>query len=527
MRARPAATRPRGGEGGAPRPAAQPPALLSLLLVAALALAGIALAVVTLTARAAIADGKAAAAAAEALASAAIADAKAAAAAAEALASAAIADGKAAAAAAEALASAAIADGKAAAAAAEAHAGSPDESRRAAHAAFLAAEAWRYGEAVALYANMTDAEWDSAARWKGYAQPDAPERTCAVPGAVAPQVLADIALLQRTLALLPAPLSNRSRSAYLALHAFHTTGLEGNTLTLPETLLTIAGQPLFGGFDARVMPSRAADLSATEAMNIAQLWDALGLSLLPGRGAPPPLDVSAVSVAALIDLNSAITRGSGTPAGLRTRPVAIGHQRVLLPMPDEVPVLVGEFLAWLSSSVSAAEGSAGGRAEGGTGASASSSSAAASLAAVAVVVAVEAHEVASEAPAPSFSTLERALALACDAHTRYVFVHPFADGNGRLARTLSALVLQRLGLPAAMVPRFLRAEYMAAVSAATVRRDYAPLAAMHGAAVRRSLGCLVQLAGADGARDDGALGAALGRSDCLLGAAAAAAAVAQ
>jgi hypothetical protein len=77
------------------------------------------------------------------------------------------------------------------------------------------------------------------------------------------------------------PLTNRSRGAYLALHAFHTTGLEGNTLTLPETLLTITGQPLFGGFDVRVQPSRAADLSATEALNAAQLWDALDLAALP------------------------------------------------------------------------------------------------------------------------------------------------------------------------------------------------------------------------------------------------------
>ena len=129
-------------------------------------------------------------------------------------------------------------------------------------------------------------------------------------------------------------------------------------------------------------------------------------------------------------------------------------------------------------------------------------------------------------PTPPNAALERALALACDAHTRYVFVHPFADGNGRLARTLSALVLQRLGLPAAMVPRSQRAEYMAAVSAATARRDYAPLAAMHAEAVRRSLACLVRLArlappepatGA-AAASVAAVEAALARSDCELGA---------
>jgi hypothetical protein len=186
--------------------------------------------------------------------------------------------------------------------------------------------------------------------------------------------------------------------------------------------------------------------------------------------------------------------------------VAIGHQRVLLPMPDELPALVAEFLAWLASSVTAAE-----REDGHTLTSCGSAAAAAPPAA-----------------------LERALALACDAHTRYVFVHPFIDGNGRLARTLSALVLQRLGLPAAMVPRSLRAEYMAAVSAATVRRDYAPLAAIHAAAVRRSLTCLLRLARAAEALpplppasaasvtvDAAAVNAALHRGDCELGASAA------
>ena len=246
---------------------------------------------------------------------------------------------------------AALADANSAAAAMALRAESPDEAKRVAHRAFLAAEAWRQAEVTLLYANMTVEDWDTAARWKRYAQPDAPERTCAVAGAVAPQVVADIALLLHAVAALPAPLSNRSRSAYLALHAFHTTGLEGNTLTLPETLLTIAGQPLFGGFDARVMPSRAAELSVTEAMNVAKLWDSLSLAALPGSCVPPPLDVAKTSVAALVDLNSAITRGTGTPVGLRTRPVAIGHQRVLLPMPDEVPALVAEFLAWLALSV--------------------------------------------------------------------------------------------------------------------------------------------------------------------------------
>jgi len=153
-------------------------------------------------------------------------------------------------------------------------------------------------------------------------------------------------------------------------------------------------------------------------------------------------------------------------------------------MPDEVPVLVAEFLAWLAAELRAAEREGLG---------------------------------ASGAAASSPRALQRALALACDAHTRFVFVHPFIDGNGRLARTLSALVLQRFGLPAAMVHRDARAEYMGAVSGATVRREYAPLALIHAAAVRRSLACLVLLSPGAAEQGGGAgVQDALNRGDCAL-----------
>ena len=381
-----------------------------------------------------------------------------------------------------------VAAARAAATAAEEHAASPDEAKRAAHRAFVAAEAWRAEQAAMLYANMSDADWDSAARWKGYAQPDAPERTCG--GAASPpaSLLADIRHLRQAVeaaAAAAAPLSNRSRGVYLALHAFHTTGLEGNTLTLPETLLVVAGQPLFAGFDARVLPTPGADLSATEARNVAQLWSALDLATVAGRS-PPPLDLATLSVRELEDLNSAITRDTGTPAGLRRRAVAIGHQRVLLPMPDEVPVLVHELLAWLASELGG-----GGNDDGD-------------------------------------AALGRELALACDAHTRFVFIHPFADGNGRLARMLAGLVLQRAGLPTPMLVREQRAEYMAAVASATGARNYAPLALLHAKAVRRSLACqllLVREAAAPAASlaveaDTAAaavLAAILERSDSALG----------
>ena len=366
--------------------------------------------------------------------------------------------------------------GEAAARAAEAAALAPDTALRVAREAFDAAEAWRQARVLELYANMTDLDWDTAARWKSYAQPDAPERTCTFgSGGARLLLLSDIALLARAVAALPPP-GNASRRLYLALHTYHSTGLEGNTLTLPETLLVVSGQSLFGGFDARVMPTPLTARSTVEAQSLAQLLDELDLASLSGRR-EPPLNLASLGVSALVDLNSAITRGTDTPTGLRLRPVAIGHQRVLLPMPDELPALVDEYLIWLRSA--ALDGAGAG------------------------------SETAADA-------LGRQLTLACDAHTRLVFVHPFSDGNGRCARTLAGLVLQRAGLPAPMFTREARTEYMAAVAAATMERNYAPLAQLHAEAVRRSLACQILLADGVASIRDGPLEAVLSRSGCTM-----------
>ena len=92
--------------------------------------------------------------------------------------------------------------------------------------------------------------------------------------------------------------------------------------------------------------------------------------------------------------------------------------------------------------------------------------------------------------------------------------------------------MKSAALPAPMIPRELRAEYMAAVSGATgTTRNYAPLALLHAQAVRRSLACLLALARLEpedpseaplvearaAAASAAALAAALERSECALG----------
>lgn len=59
-------------------------------------------------------------------------------------------------------------------------------------------------------------------------------------------------------------------------------------------------------------------------------------------------------------------------------------------------------------------------------------------------------------------------------HHRFVRIHPFPDGNGRVARALSALVLQRARFAPLVVDRWTRDAYLAALDAAN-EGDLAPL----------------------------------------------------
>lgn len=51
-------------------------------------------------------------------------------------------------------------------------------------------------------------------------------------------------------------------------------------------------------------------------------------------------------------------------------------------------------------------------------------------------------------------------------HQKFVFIHPFVDGNGRVARLLMNLALLRAGYPITIIPPVLRREYIAALETA-------------------------------------------------------------
>ena len=58
----------------------------------------------------------------------------------------------------------------------------------------------------------------------------------------------------------------------------------------------------------------------------------------------------------------------------------------------------------------------------------------------------------------------------------FVFIHPYMDGNGRLARFLMNAMLASGGYPWTVIPLTRRTEYMQSLEAASVNGDIVPFA---------------------------------------------------
>jgi Fic family protein len=61
---------------------------------------------------------------------------------------------------------------------------------------------------------------------------------------------------------------------------------------------------------------------------------------------------------------------------------------------------------------------------------------------------------------------EHPVTAAAKAHLQFVFIHPFIDGNGRVARLIMNLILIQSGYNIALISPVLRAEYISSIEAA-------------------------------------------------------------
>lgn len=85
--------------------------------------------------------------------------------------------------------------------------------------------------------------------------------------------------------------------------------------------------------------------------------------------------------------------------------------------------------------------------------------------------------------------------LAAQFHFKYVYIHPFIDGNGRTARLLMNLILMRNGYPITVIKTDERDEYMRALEEASVEKNINDFIKIIAKAVDRSLDTYLHMIG--------------------------------
>lgn len=175
---------------------------------------------------------------------------------------------------------------------------------------------------------------------------------------------------------------------YLAKGAQATTAIEGNTLTEEEVLARLAGA-------AALPPSR--EYLGVEIDNVVQACNRIGEVALEASIAP-------IRVGDLEEYNRRVLHGlplrpAVVPGALRDHAIRVGTY--LGPPFERVGALLERFCGWLDQGFATIAGPA----------------------------------------------LPSALVKAIVAHVYFVWIHPFADGNGRTARLLEFRILLEGGVP--------------------------------------------------------------------------------
>jgi Fic family protein len=87
---------------------------------------------------------------------------------------------------------------------------------------------------------------------------------------------------------------------------------------------------------------------------------------------------------------------------------------------------------------------------------------------------------------------ESPVKIAADAHYKFVTIHPFVDGNGRVARLLMNLVLSIHGYPMAVIKNEERVRYLSSLERAQTKNDLDDFYQIVGLAVEKSLDAYIK-----------------------------------
>jgi Fic family protein len=210
--------------------------------------------------------------------------------------------------------------------------------------------------------------------------------------------LADrVSKMRQTGALTPEVL-NKLRKYFRIKNIYSSNAIEGNSLNVGETRLVVEQ-----GLTITGKPLK----DQAEAKNLSAALDFLEeLAGNPDR----PITESDVRQLHFLVLKGINDANAGK---YRTEQVEIGGSKFKPTPPESVPAEMQEFGEWLQQA---------------------------------------------SVPGQIF-TADEAILAACAAHTWLVTIHPFIDGNGRVARLLMNLILMRFGFPIAIIAREDRLRY--------------------------------------------------------------------
>ncbi len=212
------------------------------------------------------------------------------------------------------------------------------------------------------------------------------------------QVLQNNVRELRTVGRLSPKVLRTLRDFFRVKNIYHSNAIEGNLLNIGETRLVVEQ-----GLTITGKPLK----DTLEAKNLSH-----ALSLFETLADREGLPIAEVDIRAL---HAAILKGidDGNAGTYRSSEVEISGSRFKPPSPHEIAPKMQEFGEWLK-----------------------------------LISLPTTHEI-----------QEDPITLAAVAHTWFVSIHPFIDGNGRTARLLMNLILMRYGYPIAVITREDRQRY--------------------------------------------------------------------